>query len=337
MQSLSCETYFSDDIDSWWGYYRQLPEESQAVYHRPDYFLFQENIGFGKAILQVFRHKDFFIYYPGLLRPLPDDIEGYDIDSGWYYGGPITNWLSPLPLEKSWLNEIDKARKELNVIAEFIRFDPNLGNKVLLETHCPVEYNRETVVVNLYPEWSMIWRNFSPQNRRNLKKAIDNQLTVKKYDSPDSWKAFADIYIEEMNRKNAPGHLRFNMEFFGALQRLTCIELFLIMKGNMVIGGFVAAAGKYIAHHFLSATRYAFWDIRPNNYLFTEVIRYYHQTGRKCFDFQGGRDGVFRFKCNFSDQRRSFYVGKKIFHPDKYAQLSDGKKTSFFPAYRDTQ
>jgi len=335
MPTVSYKTYFSDEMDKWWFYYEQLTEKGLGAYHRPDYFLFQEKVDFGRAVLQVFQTSDRFIYYPGLLRPLPEPEKGFDIDSGWYYGGPVSSRPCLSPLEPAWTKVINSARRELDVTAEFIRFDPNLQNYSLFDGFMPVEYNRETVVVDLQPGWPVVWKNFSSQNRRNVRKATESRLIVEKRDDHACWKSFRDIYMEEMIRKNAPKHLRFSAEFFDALQELACMDLFVISCQDQIIGGFIAATGKHIAHHFLSATRHEFWDIRPNNLLFTEVIKYYHQNGFLFFDFQGGREGVFRFKCNFSDNRRKFYVGKKIFDHDKYDRLSQSIKTNFFPAYRE--
>lgn len=335
MLSVMIETYFSQDMSKWWEYYKKLPVNKISAYHRPDYFAFQEKIGSGKAVLQIFAKGDNFVYYPGLLRTLPGKASGYDLDSGWYYGGPVASWEPWTPLSEPWLTAIHNARINLGVIAEFIRFEPNAENHILLENYLPVEHNRETVVVDLTVSWESIWKQFSSQNKRNVKKAKANNLIIEKSDMSSSWSDFTDIYQAEMIRKDAPEHLRFDRFFFKQLEKLMNMDLFTVLYHDEVIGGFIAATERRIAHHFLSATKYDYWEIRPNNLLFTEVIKYYHQTKRNFFDFQGGRDGVFRFKGNFSKQRRNFFIGKKIFDEKKYMELSNNRTTNFFPAYRE--
>ncbi len=331
---IQTETLFSDDIQKWWTYYQKLPEKMLSAYHRPDYFLFQERVGQGKAFLQIFSSGDRFIYYPGLLRTLPHGENGYDIDSGWYYGGPIANFATGKSLESFWLTEINNIRNKQGIVTEFIRFDPNVENHILLENLFDIDFNRETVVVDLDCEWERVWKNFSSQNRRNVKKAVRNDLVAEKSTSETSWETFERIYDEEMKRKNAPMHLRFNSLFFRELRQLSNMDFFVVRKADEIIGGFIAASNKDIAHHFLSATKHNHFETRPNNLLFTEVLRHYHKAGLKMFDFQGGREGVFRFKGNFSDKRNNFYIGKKIFNQKIYNKLSGNTETTFFPAYR---
>lgn len=337
MTNITINTFFSDAQNVWWNYYKKLPENNTGAYHRPDYFFFQEKVGFGRAVLQIFSKTNDFIYFPTMMKPLPNNENGFDINSSWYYGGPVASWSTWAPLESIWIKAIDTARNELAVISEFIRFDPNLKNAILLKDSHLIEHNRDTVFVDLNADWDHVWKNFSSQNRRNVNKAKKNGLIVTKESTSALWDIFSQIYQEEMIRKNAPKHLRFKDIFFIHLKRLPNVDLFIIRedKKGEIVGGFIAVSDKNTAFHYLSATKYDYWELRPNNLLFTEVIKYYYNNKRKVFDFQGGREGVFRFKCNFSKKRRKYFVGKKIYNEVIYDALSCGKETTFFPAYRD--
>jgi len=335
---IEVDTFFVDEIDLWKSYFGQLPSEYQSVYHSPDYMAFLQDVGMGKAVCQVFRDGECFVYFPGLLQPLPWEAEGYDMMSSWYYGGPLCNLKQWRPFDAHWTEAIVRSRSDLNVVSEFIRCDPNQRNHVLLTSPYKIRYDRPTVVVNLHTTWEKVVNGFSSQNRRNIKKAQRCGLTVLPDGSNKAWIQFAHIYQEEMLRKNAPSHLRFGDYFFGKLKELKGFTLFVVKSGEEIIGGFVSAHGAFTAHHYLSAVRFATWDSRPNNLLFTEVLAHFWQRGYKLFDFQGGRDGVFRFKTNFSKTRGAFYVAASIYDQPKYdmltrraAKIAD---VTYFPSYR---
>lgn len=330
-------TYYKEDIDDWWEYYNRLPAEFRCVYHRPDYFLFQEEEGMGKAVCQIFEKADRFVYFPALLRPLPHEVEGYDLISSWYYGGPLASWTDWEPFSIEWINAIIEGRMGLDAICEFVRCDPNLRNHQLLNRPYEVCFNRPTVVVDLKTSWEDITRGFSSQNWRNIRKAERSCLDVEIDKSERAWTQFAQIYQEEMLRKDAPPHLRFGNEFFNRMSSLSCFILFAIKLQGTVIGGFVAAHAANIAHHYLSAVRHEHWERRPNNLLFTRVLSFFWEKGFTLFDFQGGRNGVFRFKKNFSKLRNDFFVAKCIYDERRFHELLNRvgeRKGNYFPPYR---
>ena len=113
--------------------------------------------------------------------------------------------------------------------------------------------------------------------------------------------------------------------------------LFTIKSGTEIIGGFISAHRARMAHHYLSAVRQDQWDKRPNNLLFTEVLRHFFEKKYKLFDFQGGREGVFRFKKNFSSHQDQFYVTTCIYDKTRFDELTmrAGEQAShYFPPYR---
>lgn len=334
---IKTNTYFRDEKDHWKAYFNRLPSESRCVYNSPEYIIFLEESGFGTAVCQIFEKEDRFIYFPAFLRPLPFGFEGCDIISSWYYGGPIPSWSDCKAFASDWINAIIDGRINLNAICEFIRCDPNLKNHVFLIPPFNVQFNRTTVVVNLDNSWEDIAKGFSSQNRRNIRRAEKSGLEVRVDQSELAWKSFAKIYQEEMIRKNAPPHLRFGDNFFESLSRIKNFTLFIITSKERIVGGFIAAQGAEIAHHYLSAVLHNEWDKRPNNMLYTKVLEYYWGKGYKMFDFQGGRKGVFRFKTNFSKITSEFYVATCVYNQQKFNELSHRAEQyvdDHFPPYR---
>lgn len=334
---IKLQTFYRSDLQKWKSYFQQLPEDLQGIYHSPEYLIFLENVGLGQAVCQIFSQNDRFVYFPALLRELPFGADGFDSISSWYYGGPLTNYPDWQPFTERWSYAIMQGRKQLNIICEFIRCDPNLHNHGLIGPPFIVDLNRSTVFVDLKLSWDEIVRGFSSQNRRNVKQARKRGLKIQIDNTPSVWHRFAEIYQAEMIRKNAPQHLRFNDQFFLKLSKLKGFTLFIVNFENEIIGGFIAAHAGNVAHHYLSAVQYDHWHNRPNNLLFTEVIQHFYRKGYRLFDFQGGRKGVFRFKTNFSKLRRHFYTASCIFDQNGFDALtrqSGNKNKGYFPPYR---
>jgi hypothetical protein len=79
-----------------------------------------------------------------------------------------------------------------------------------------------------------------------------------------------------------------------------------------------------------------------------EIILWGHFAGKKAYILGGGyhdQDGIFQYKKSFAPGGEvMFRVGKKIFDPDRYAQLVEkrgsllnGSRSTvadYFPAYR---
>lgn len=334
---IKLDTYYRNDLQKWKSYFRRLPADQQGIYHSPEYLIFLEDVGMGQAVCQIFSENDRFIYFPALQRELPLSAEGFDATSGWYYGGPLTNQLEWEPITQPWSDAIRQGRNELNIICEFVRFDPNIRNHLLMGPPFIVDLNRPTVYVDLSSSWDEVVKGFSSQNRRNVKQASKKGLTIRADNTPSAWQCFAEIYQAEMIRKNAPQHLRFEDQFFIELSKQAGITLLVAVYETEIIGGFIAAHAAGAAHHYLSASRFNYWDKRPNNLLFTEIIKYFYHKGYRIFDFQGGRDGVFRFKMNFSKLRRQFYTANCIYDREKFDELtrqSGTKNKGYFPPYR---
>jgi hypothetical protein len=62
------------------------------------------------------------------------------------------------------------------------------------------------------------------------------------------------------------------------------------------------------------------------------------RAGKRRFVLGGGHepdDGIFRYKRSFAPGGLvPFEVGMRVLDPERYAELSGGRETTFFPAYR---
>jgi serine/alanine adding enzyme len=339
------------ELDSWKSYYHLLPQTS--VYHSPDYIKFLSRyMGFCGAELTLYGDGENFVYHPYLLQGVndwPKLVESsrgnkyYDIISSWYYGGPLV--LSNLPeVDTKALLATFSARftdycRERGIVSEFVRFDANFKNHRFLEGLYEVSYNRETVYADLSKSAAQLDKEMHASVHRNIRKALASGLVLAEEGGEGPLREFFWVYDEEMVRKNAPPHLRFPEEFFVDISRHPeMFRLLTIRQNGNFIGGFIICESEHHAFHYLSASRYNFWELRPNDMLFREAILSSQRYGRRIFDFQGGRAGVYKFKTKFTNTRGEFYIAKKVHHPEVFqhlcaaAGLTEAGRS--FPPYR---
>ena len=345
------EVYDTGDIADWRRRYEEVG--APGPYHAPRYFEVLEGrfeFEAERAECFVYGDGDETVYYPYLRRPLDTvafdaetaaggDYE--DVVSSWYYGGPVAATDDPDPSVAREFAEAFRAFcREEGIVAEFVRFDPNLGNHRDFPVLDPV-FERETVPVDLTASQDTIWDGFEKRNRNAIRQAQDSDLEVEVTESDADYGAFHDIYVDAMEAKEASDHYRFDGSFFTALRDTGQATLVVSRYGDEVVGGSFLVHDDTIAHDYLRASDPDYWDMRVNNLLCYEALMAMKRTGRDLFDFQGGRPGVFKFKKAFSPDRRKFHIARRIHIDDVYDALVDEAESTgvdvesgYFPAYR---
>jgi hypothetical protein len=355
---MESRIYTEDELDEWRSWFERL--DSPGPYHAPEYLsLLAGDFEYESERAEVFVHgtEDTFVYYPYIRRSLNelpytvetiDDVSTYsDIVSSWYYGGPILS-TDPDPdpdesLATAFASAFTEYCRDTGIIAEFVRFDPNIENHTDFDVLDP-EFNRQTVPIDLTQSKETIWKQYEDRNQRAIKQAKESALSIdREYNSTDV-KQFHEIYSNAMEARDAAEHYRFTLDFFQCLLETPLFSLVIARYKDELVGGFIIAHDEKYSHHYLSASNPDYWDYRVNNLMYHEAVQYMHDTGREVFDFQGGRPGVFKFKKGFSPDRGEFYISKQIHMPDVYDAIVEAAsaagidtESGYFPAYRIEQ
>jgi hypothetical protein len=305
------------------------------------------------AELFVYGNEDAFVYYPYIRRSLDglsysveavDNLSEYsDIVSSWYYGGPILSDAADESAAAEFVTAFTDHCEDTGIIAEFIRFDPNIENHAEFDTLEP-EFNRQTVPIDLTQSKETIWERYEDRNQRAIKQAKDSALEIEREHDARDLEQFHEIYSDAMEARDAAEHYRFTLGYFQRLLETSLFSLVVARYEDELVGGFIIAHDDTYSHHYLSASDPDYWDYRVNNLMYHEAVQYMHDTGRDVFDFQGGRPGVFKFKKGFSPDRGEFYISKQIHIPEVYEEMVDAAsaagidtETGYFPAYRIEQ
>jgi len=349
---MQTQTLGTGELSEWYEYYDQLPEK--GPYHNPTYLsLLEGHFEFPTEAVRLFVlvDDDEFVYYPYFCRPLsetafdpPDlDVEGlFDIVSSWYYGGPLLSNPERTDLAEGFIDEFSAYCREEGIVAEFVRFDPNIRNDQDFPALNP-ESNRQTVHVDLIQSLDAIWDDFSSSNRTHIRNARDAGFNVIKANDHDHVAAFHDIYSDAMEAKGASEHYRFSLEFFVemVLDNPEIATLLISRYEDDIVGGSYLVHDGPTVNEYLRASDPDLWDLGLNNHLCYCAIEHMHERQFSRFDFQGGRPGVFQFKKAFSSDRGEFYTAQRIHDQASYDRLVESAAdhgintdTDYFPAYR---
>jgi hypothetical protein len=342
--------HIKEDTDEWLTYYERAGRP--GPYHRPDYLeLLAGNFEHDEERAEAFVLEDGedIVYYPYIRRsiesvPFADETdmglsEYDDIVSSWYYGGPFTS-REDSHLCETFAREFGEHCRSENIVAEFVRFDPNEENHDRFDCLEP-SYNRDTVWVDLTKDEERIWNEFEKRNRNAIRQAQETDIEVEPTTNTEDYEAFYDIYSNAMEAKEASDHYRFELDFFRSMFETDISTLLVAKYENEVIGGAMMVHDERIAHDYLRASNPDYWDMRVNNLICYEALMCMRDTGRERFDFQGGRPGVFKFKKSFSPERSEMYLGRSVHMAEIYDKLVDEAEKSgietgsgYFPEYR---
>lgn len=302
----------------------------------------------GEIFAAYFETEDIRIFYPFIKREvLYEENKTYDIVTPYGYGGPLIIGESQKSVNKFFeiFGEYCNAN---NIITETIRFHPLYKNHQQCNGFLDLEYIRQTTAVDLTPSLDTIRKKYSSANRRNIKKAVKNNLTCFVANNTlGNIKVFMDIYGETMDRNNATKYYYFAESYFVKQVKETniCRTFFLFTKlDNEIIAGVMVFIGQKFAHYHLGASKTNYLDLKPNNLLFDFMIEFCKGLGASSLHLGGGYqedDGLFRFKTSFSNQNNyQYYLGKKIHDQLKYNQINNKLRKQFeinerfFPIYR---
>ena len=333
-----------------------FPEKD--IHYYPDYLkLFEDFLG-TKGIYVFYGDDKNYIITPYFERPVStgaQNSEYIDLVSIWYFGGPIHNIQDKKLLPDVFQNfrkVFNEYCQENNVVSEFQRFNPILGNYKLFQNDPSLYYNRENVYVDLKKDLEILYNEYSRHVRKNINKAKRYRLKVYHSENRESISKFIEIYSEAMKKKKAKDFYYFNETFFNNLFKIFKEEakLFQVEYDGKIISSSIEL-GKYgILYDYLRGSNPRYFDLRPNDILIDEIIKWAKFNNYKYFVLGGGnssslKDGLFKFKKSFSSTTADFYVYKKIHNLGEYKRLCKihGKKQDsleyekalFFPEYME--
>ena len=124
------------------------------------------------------------------------------------------------------------------------------------------------------------------------------------------------------------------------------VMYFHVFYEGKVISTELVIYGAENCYSYLGGTNREYFDLRPNDFLKYEIIKWAKEKGLKNFVLGGGYgadDGIFQYKtCLAPRGIVDFYIGRKIFDKEKYKSLVEiranenpsCRESGYFPQYR---
>lgn len=332
--------------------------DNKDVYYSHAYCILYELIGDGEPHLFFYENgRESMVCYPFIKRKIDLQREHsvreilYDIVTPYGYGGPLVQNTSEQVM-REFRKEFNDYCQEEKIVSEFIRFHPFVKNHQYLEESLNIEYNRDTIYIDLTKDEREIVANYHKNHRRNIKKAFNNKLEFKileKEEAIQRMDDFYQLYIETMDKLHADQYYYFSIdymkEFLSSLENNSMIAS--VFFENKMISAALCMYGNGYLHYHLGCSKQNYLYLGTNVFLFHNVILWGKLNHFHTFHLGGGRysnlDSLFQFKYKFNSEGKiAFRTGKKIYNPgiyndlvksweQEYNQKADG---DFFPLYR---
>lgn len=330
MGNIASDIYFDDN----YGKLYEKADKGQAV-------IFQHESPYGKIKHQFIKRR-----IPADL--LQEGEEYYDIVTPYGYGGPLIlecDDANKDELVKSFCDAFTSYCKEEKIVSEFVRFHPIAENALDFKVVYNPIWDRNTLGTNLVFD-DPVQTEFSKSCRKSIRQAMNKGATYRITYQPENLKTFQDVYYATMKRNDATEYYFFDDEYFADCLKYYKDNILLI---EVVYEDKVIAAGMYflydkMIHVHLSGTMSEYLYLSPAYVLRYALACWGKEHGYEIIHHGGGRsnaedDSLFLFKKQFASQTKfDFYVGRKIWMPQKYSQIcSDNgisEENTYFPAYR---
>lgn len=327
----------------------------QSAYNSIEYFdVFCG--GLDNLICFLFNINDKTIILPGYLKKInihEESIESFDFQTPYGYTGIFcSDTIETTEIEKFW-EEVRIWLLENNVISEFIRFN-------LFENYIGFNGNIHNSMLNIKGkiiDEETQWSNFEHKVRKNVKKAVRENLISKIYykNIDDSvLKDFYNIYIETMKRTNATDFFFYSLESFKNFidNNKNLCAICNVYHEETAVSSELLLISNNSVFSFLGGTLEAYFDKRPNDFLKFEVINWARLNNFEYYVLGGGygyEDGIFKYKKTFfPDDVIKYKTGRLIINEQVYYNLVernneerlkkglpelDVNDESFFPLY----
>lgn len=262
----------------------------------------------------------------------------FDLITPYGYGGfwgDISDWDTLNKEYKRYCNEN-------HYVCEFVRFE--LFSDYFKHYDGEVESRTHNVVRSLSMSIDDMWMDFKQKVRKNVKKANANGLTCIIENTGEHLEDFLRIYYGTMDRTDAEDEYYFSERFYGDLNGMKDnVMYFHVVYEGKIVSTELVLYGAENAYSYLGGTDRAYFDLRPNDFLKFEIIKWAKEKGLKNFVLGGGYgtdDGIYQYKLSLAPKGvYDFYIGRNIFNQEIYDMLTSLRKSdeislNYFPLYR---
>ncbi|WP_350286187.1 GNAT family N-acetyltransferase [uncultured Croceitalea sp.] len=296
---------------------------------------------------------------PFFLRPIASEKtvgDYYDVSSPWGYNGPFFKEDTDEALVDLFWKEVDQWYHDNDIVSEFLRFN-FYGNHSHYSGH--TLHTLKNVRGDI-TDWDKFWSNLKPNTRNQFRKAEKIGLRFEFHHQnilEEKIKAFYEVYIGTMDRRDAIDSFYHKLEYFLAI----CSEnpqkcaIGLVYQGDSPISCEFFLLSNDTIFSFLGGTSSNHFKLRPNEFLKISAIKWARENGIQFYMIGGGLsnrddDNLYLYKKKYFqyDDDIDFFTGRKVVNNEIYLKLIDTRsedkgsdtkilnvEEGFFPKYRE--
>jgi GNAT acetyltransferase-like protein len=276
-----------------------------------------------QATYWCYQEAESFWYHGFHLAALPG-VDGFDIQSPYPYGGPLSNSLEVGFLARAWRTYSNWAQKT-GIAAEFIRFHPLAENTRFYGGQ--VAEDRQTVWVNL--ETEDLTASYETRVRTAIRKAQKSGAKFNWISQKEIADRFPRFYRDGMSAISALPFYFFADAYFEQIARWPSVRLGICSLEHewLSAGLFLYGGGGCVEYH-LGASSDLGKRLSANNLLLHEVALSAKAEGKLCLYLGGGTDrrpnnSLYFYKAGFSKCRATFNVGTARHDLARYERLKN--------------
>ena len=278
-------------------------------------------------------------------------IDGvYDSITPYGYGGVLFDGEVNEANLSAFRDEFLQKMQSENIISDFVRYHPVLGNAVYMKSISQVIDLGNTIAMDLTsPE--VIWENITSKNRNHIRKAQKNNIQIHHTDDYSIFHGFISIYNKTMDRDNADEYYYFQEDFYKVIYdylKGNFQVFYATLDNQIIVASIILYANKQV-HYHLSGSLIEYRHLAPTNLLLYHVALWGYEHGYNTLHLGGGlgsgNDNLYKFKAAFNrNSGLQFSIGKQIFSQELYDKLVNLRlqqnpnfnlESKYFPLYRD--
>jgi len=262
------------------------------VFYLPEYVEAYRNTGDGEPLLFYYNDcetrainvvmKRDISTFEKLKYKIPANTY-FDFSSPYGYGGFIIEGENYKEVNNSY-NEYCRAN---SIVCEFVRF--NLFSKYQDKYDGTVQNLKHNVIrpINMSPEEMLM--DFEHKVRKNIKRAIANNLKVEVDINGEKIDDFLNIYYKTMDRNSAEKDFYYDKAFFNKINEMKDnVAYFNVIHENKAISTELIIYNDMSAYSYLGGTLSEYFNLRPNDFIKYEIIKWLYDKKISNFVLGGG-------------------------------------------------
>ena len=305
----------------------------------------------GKSTLFEFENDLGHVFYQFILREIPLETDGtyYDIITPYGFSGPVILNCKEgkrQELVAQYDEAFQQYCEEHNIVAEYVRFSPWIGNIKDFEHLYSFRHTSDMIYIDLTVK-DFFMDEFSPKTRTQVRKAQKNNVEIEFDFTGETVGEFHRLYDITAKRNGISNeYYLFSEEFFQDSFKVFEGNQFLLnakFEGKYISSSLILHYGNYM-HSHLTGNDPDFFHLAGNSLIQYEACRWGIEHDKKEFQLGGTApyENLHRFKKGFTKTEALDLVsGQKIRLQEAYDELVELKKQSvgievmgYFPLYR---